>query len=91
MRTIFRIKSIIRRGKSLQHKTVSGRPKAATYLHKQSITLGNKKTFLSLGSDCWSIFKVYRVAIYENALSFAELVRVFEVTSLAKLQNCKNI
>ena len=24
------------------------------------ITLDNKKTFLSLGSDCWRIFRVYR-------------------------------
>ena len=31
------------------------------------------------------------VAKSESALSFAELARVFEVTSLAKLQNCKNI
>ena len=48
-----------------------------------------KKYFLSLGSDCWSIFRVCGVAKSENALSFAELARVFEVTSLAKLQNCK--
>ena len=27
----------------------------------------------------------------ENALSFAELARIFEITSLVKLQNCKNI
>ena len=83
MRTIFRIKSIIRRGKSLQHKTVSGRPKAATYLHKQSICL--------LAQIVGAFLGYIGVAKSENALSFAELARVFEVTSLAKLQNCKNI
>ena len=48
------------------------------------ITLGNKKIFLSLGSDCWNIFGYIGVAKSENALSSAELARVFEVTSLAK-------
>ncbi|KAI6648223.1 hypothetical protein LOD99_12032 [Oopsacas minuta] len=37
LRTIFRIKSILREGKSITHKSVSGRPKAITYSHKQSI------------------------------------------------------
>ena len=31
------------------------------------------------------------IAISENALSFAELARVFEMISLARLQNYKNI
>ncbi|KAI6647176.1 Transposable element Tc1 transposase [Oopsacas minuta] len=37
LRTIFRIKSILREGKSITHKSVSGRPKAITYSHKKSI------------------------------------------------------
>ena len=37
IRTVFRIKSMVREGKSLQHKTVSGRPKVITYSQKQSI------------------------------------------------------
>ena len=31
------------------------------------------------------------VAKSENALNFAELARVFEITSLTKLQNCKEV
>ena len=31
------------------------------------------------------------IAKSENALIFSELARVFEITSLTKLQNCKNI
>ena len=42
IRTVFRIKSMVREGKSLQHKSVSGRPKVITYSQKQSITQVNK-------------------------------------------------
>ena len=37
IRTVFRIKYMVREGKSLQHKSVSGRPKVITYSQKQSI------------------------------------------------------
>ena len=50
-----------------------------------------KRIFLSLGSDYMSILRYIGVAKSENALSFAELTRGFDITSLAKLQNCKNI
>ena len=37
IRTVFRIKSMVCEGKSIQHKSVSGRPKIITYSQKQSI------------------------------------------------------
>ena len=53
------------------------------------ITLGNKKIFLSLAQIVGAFLEHIGVAKSENELSFAELARVFEMTSLAKLQNCK--
>ena len=50
------------------------------------------KKYFCLSAQIVGAFLGYiGVAKSENALSFAELARVFEITSLAKLQNCKNI
>ena len=66
--------------------SVSERLKSLSVLH-----WATKRYFCLLAQVVGAFLGYIGVAKSENALSFAELARVFEITSLAKLQNCKNI
>ena len=56
-----------------------------------SITQGINKKFCLLAQIVGAFLGYIGVTKFENALSVAELARVSVITSLTKLQNCKNI
>ena len=56
-----------------------------------SITQGINEKFCLLAQIVGAFLGYIGVTKFENALSVAELARVSVITSLTKLQNCKNI
>ena len=55
------------------------------------ITQANEKYFCLLAQIVGAFLWYIGVAKSDSALSFAELARVYEIISLEKLQNCKDI